>query len=164
MSMSKYLNRVDMEADSMTLEKVQELLDRATPGPWKVCEATIHGRKYGGCWVEGPDVDDGDGMPRGVLIPISGTGGAMSYTTRLVDRQDHDHNDANARLIAAAPDLARAYIAQAKRIEAADRLAEAGDAMIDCHDGRAEAKRPDIWQRLLQRFAAALTAYEEAGK
>ena len=50
------------------------------------------------------------------------------------------------------------------QIEAADKLAEAGGAMIDFHNGPAETKRPDIWQRLLQRFATALTAYQETGK
>lgn len=95
----------------MTKEQIEALLDGTTPGPWKVCETTIHGRKYGGCWVEGPDVDDGDGRPHGLLIPISGSGGSMSYTTRVVDSQDHDHNDANAHLIASAPDLANTAIA-----------------------------------------------------
>lgn len=90
----------------MDNDTIRKLLDAATPGPWKVCETTIHGAKYGGCWVEGPDVDDGDGRPHGLLIPITGSHGATSYTTRLLDRQPHDHNDANARLIAAAPDLA----------------------------------------------------------
>ena len=50
------------------------------------------------------------------------------------------------------------------KAEAAEELAEVCDAMIDFHNGPAEAKRPDIWQRLLQRFAAALTAYKETGK
>jgi hypothetical protein len=104
-----------MEADRMTdtsTESLQRLLDGVTPGPWRACETTIHGRKYGGLWIEGPEIDDGDGMPRGMGIPISGSGGSMSYTTRLVDRQSHDHNDANARFIAAARDLVPALLAE----------------------------------------------------
>jgi hypothetical protein len=37
-------------------------------------------------------------------------------------------------------------------------LVEAGNRMIDFHNGPAAAKRPDIWQRLLQHFANALAA------
>jgi hypothetical protein len=36
------------------------------------------------------------------------------------------------------------------------RLREAGSALIDFHNGPLEAKRPDIWQRLLTRFSAAM--------
>lgn len=98
------------------------LVAEATPGPWKVCETSIHGRKYGGCWVEGPDEEDDNGNLHGALIPLSGSHGSKSYTTRLVDRQDHDHNDANARLIALAPSLAATVIEQQAEI---DRLRKA---------------------------------------
>lgn len=153
-----------MSDDLISAEQAQALLDGATPGPWKCCETTIHGRKYGGCWVEGPDVDDGDGRPRGVLIPISGSGGAISYTTRLVDIQDHDHNDANANLIAAAPDLARTVIAQAAEIarlraqvEAADRLAEAVVPRIQ------PVQNADFARQVREHdaLAAALATYQQ---
>jgi hypothetical protein len=36
------------------------------------------------------------------------------------------------------------------------RLREAGSALIDFHNGPLEAKRPDLWQRLLTRFSAAM--------
>jgi hypothetical protein len=39
-------------------ERAKAALEGATKGPWKVCQTTIHGRKYGGCWVEGPDEPD----------------------------------------------------------------------------------------------------------
>lgn len=107
----------------MDTAELEKLLAEVTPGYWKVCETTIHGRKYGGCWVEGPDVDDGDGCPHGILIPISGSGGAKSFTTRIVDIQCHDHNDANARLIAMAPALARKVIAAEKLVESLAEIA-----------------------------------------
>ena len=113
---------------------LEKLLAEATPWPWRICEATIHGRKYGGCWVEGPETDDGDGRPRGMLIPISGSGGAMSYTTRVIEAQGHDHNDANARLIALAPQLAAALI---EALEALDYSANTLE-ILECDD---EAKQ-----------------------
>ena len=87
------------------------LLAEATPGPWVTGETTIHGVKYGGLWVQGADQLDDDGLMRPPLICISGSGGSRSFTTRIVERQDHDDNDANARLIALAPDLAAEVIA-----------------------------------------------------
>jgi hypothetical protein len=158
----------------MTPEKAQALLDGATPGPWKVCETTIHGIKYGGCWIEGPDVDDGDGRPQGVLIPISGSGGARSYTTRLVDIQDHDHNDANAALIAAAPDPARTVIAQAAEITNLQaRVADAEKLVVAAMDARetilhfvharwSEAEGSD--EDYVGELDAALSAFQEGGK
>ena len=87
------------------------LLADATPGPWVTSETTIHGVKYGGMWVQGADQPDDDGLMKPPLICISGSGGSRSYTTRIVERQDHDDNDANARLIALAPELAEEVIA-----------------------------------------------------
>ena len=109
---------------------LEKLLAEATPGPWRICEATIHGRKYGGCWVEGPEVDDGDGGTSGMLIPMSGSGGSTSYTTRVVDVQGHDYNDANARLIALAPSLAAALLVAEKALrDIDDRIEKAAS----CH-------------------------------
>lgn len=62
-----------------------------TPTPWAVRETVMHGTRYGGLWIEPEDAE--------YLVPLSGTGGAKSYTSRIVDIQDHDHNDANARFI-----------------------------------------------------------------
>lgn len=76
-----------------------------TPGPWIVRQSELHGERYGGLWVEAIDLGDDRGER---LLPITGSGGAKSYTTRLVDIQIHDDNDANAHLIAAAPDLLEA--------------------------------------------------------
>lgn len=113
------------------------LLADATPGPWVTSETTIHGVKYGGMWVQGADQPDDDGLMKPPLICISGSGGSRSYTTRIVERQDHDDNDANARLIALAPELAAAVIAlraqaakdkaRIERLEAALREMNVGD-------------------------------------
>lgn len=62
-----------------------------TPTPWAVRETILHGTRYGGLWIEPEDAE--------YLVPLSGPGGAKSYTSRVVDIQDHDHNDANARFI-----------------------------------------------------------------
>ena len=121
------------------------LLAEATPGPWVTSETTIHGVKYGGMWVQGADQPDDDGLMKPPLICISGSGGSRSYTTRIVERQDHDDNDANARLIALAPELAEEVIAlraqaakdkaRIERLEARLAAAEAGE------DALAEALR-----------------------
>lgn len=71
------------------------LIAGTTPGPWRANATFIHGKKYGGMWVEAPE-----------LIRITGSGGSQSYTHVVTDIQAHDDNDANARLIAAAPTLA----------------------------------------------------------
>jgi len=125
----------------LTPDKAQALLAGATTGTWRLCPDTEFDAPAQQIVASGLDV-------------ATLWGGYLK-------------GDGDAALIAAAPDLARAYIAQAAeltrlraRVEAADKLAEAGSAMIDFHNGPAEAKRPDIWQRLLQRFAAALSAYE----
>jgi hypothetical protein len=129
-------------------ENVARMLDGVTPGPWKCCETTIHGIKYGGCWVEGPAVDEGDGMPRGLPIPISGSGGAMSYTTRLVDIQVHDHTDANARFIAyareALPALAAERDALAEDVSTYQRMVldmTAENEALDARLAEVEAER-----------------------
>jgi hypothetical protein len=62
-----------------------------TPTPWVVRETIMHGTRYGGLWIEPEDAE--------YLVPLTGSGGAKSYTSRIVDIQDHDHNDANARFI-----------------------------------------------------------------
>lgn len=79
---------------------------RWTPGPWKVFQTTIHGKNYGGCWVEPAD--------REQFIQING---GASLTKRVIDRQVHDDNDANAALIAAAPELYEALEPFAKEAE-----------------------------------------------
>jgi hypothetical protein len=95
----------------MNSDELKTLISTATPGPWVTSETTIHGVKYGGMWVQGADQPDDDGLMKPPLICISGSGGSRSYTTRIVERQDHDDNDANARLIALAPELAEETIA-----------------------------------------------------
>lgn len=122
-----------MTTDTETLTK---LLAEATPGPWVTSETTIHGVKYGGAWVQGADQPDDDGLMKPPLICISGSGGSRSFTTRIVERQDHDDNDANARLIALAPTLAaelieaRAEIGLLRADLAAERAS--GDALVAC--------------------------------
>lgn len=109
---------------------LQKLLDEVTTWPWVYREQSIHGRKYGGGWVEGPEMTDDDGKPCATLIQISGSGGSRSYTTRVVDIQDHNDNDANARLIALAPQLAAALIKAREGL----REIESGDCVTDWSD------------------------------
>ena len=72
---------------------------------------------------------------RGSLIPVSGSGGARSYTTRLFDIQPHDHNDANARFIAAARQLVpEAAAALAEKDAANERLKAHLETMLQWAD------------------------------
>ncbi len=143
----------------LTPEAVAAMLEGVTPGPWKCCETTIHGQKYGGCWVEGPDVDDGDERPHGLLIPISGSQGAKSYTTRLVDIQGHDHNDANARFIAWAREAVPALAAKLAEVESDKRemvmqsLADLGQAQ-EAYEAQLAAEAE------VARLRDALTFYD----
>lgn len=109
----------------MTTEELQDLLGRVTPGPWRVGHTVIQGRVYGGAWVEAPD---------DLLIPITGSGGAMSYTAQVINTQGHDHNDDNATLIAIAPDLAAEVIRL--RAELAQTVAANAQLVADAAEVR----------------------------
>jgi len=84
------------------IAKLRDLAEKATPGPWVVCQTVIHGKDYGGHWVEGVELDPEDPAHPERLVQISGSGGARSWTARIFDRQIHDDNEANALFIAAA--------------------------------------------------------------
>lgn len=62
-----------------------------TPLPWQVWQTLINCNEYGGHWIEPADKDQD--------ICISGSGGARSYTRRVIDTQIHDDNKANAEFI-----------------------------------------------------------------
>lgn len=81
-----------------------------TPTPWAVRETVMHGTRYGGLWIEPEDAE--------YLVPLSGSGGAKSYTSRIIDIQDHDHNDANARFIVRAVNNHEALISALKSARA----------------------------------------------
>lgn len=68
-----------------------------TPGPWVVPDQT---------WSRTLTVNTGGGMDA-IMIPCAGSGGAMSYTDEVCALSWNDDGEwlANARLIAAAPDL-----------------------------------------------------------
>lgn len=85
-------------------EKARALLSGATPGTWWF----DNNEGYGANAIHAPHKSD----PR-------------AYESVAHAIGDSAEAEANAQLIATAPDLARAYIAQAARIEAADKLAEA---------------------------------------
>jgi len=92
---------------TIDLEAIKARLEGVTKGPWAVRQTVIHGKNYGGCWVE---------IENGSLIPMSGSGGSMSYTSRILETQCHDHNDANARFIAAARADIPALVAEVERL------------------------------------------------
>jgi hypothetical protein len=75
-------------------------MDGVTPGPWVAKQTVIHKNEYGGWWLEGIDLDPEDATRPERLILISGSGGARSYTTRIIDRQIHDDNEANMKWFA----------------------------------------------------------------
>lgn len=78
-----------------------------TPGPWRVHHTTIHGKTYGAPWIE-PEDDETD-------IQISGSGGATSFTRRIVEFRGTDVDEVNAAFIVRAVnsyDTHRALIAE----------------------------------------------------
>ena len=98
--------------------KLREALDGVTPGPWVAKQTVIHKNEYGGWWLEGIDLDPEDATRPERLILISGSGGARSYTTRIIDRQIHDDNEANMKWFAlCSPDNIGTLLAE----RAADR-------------------------------------------
>lgn len=93
---------------------IEKAMEGVTPGTWGAHQTVIHGRAYGGHWVEVADEDQ--------LIQISGSGGARSYTQRVFDTQGHDDNEANARYVAACNPVAmREVLALARQAEALQR-------------------------------------------
>ena len=119
----------------MTVSKAQALLDGATPGPWLA-----------------------NGEPWNLIVWSAADNRVcfMAHSNGL----DDDRDVATAELVAAAPDLARAYIAAMKRIEAGDKLAEAARPYAS------PVQNADFARQLRQHDAlvAALSAYEEARK
>lgn len=108
---------------AMTAEKIAEELRAGlagvTPGPWVVLETTINGTSYGGYWLE---LADPDGM-----IQMSGSGGARSYTMRVIDQQDHDDNEVNMRHFAnCSPDRITTLLDELDRLKARVAEMEAG--------------------------------------
>jgi hypothetical protein len=81
-------------------QRLREAMDGVTPGPWVAKQTVINGNEYGGWWLEGMDLDPEDATRPERLILISGSGGARSYTTRIIDRQIHDDNEANMKWFA----------------------------------------------------------------
>jgi hypothetical protein len=110
----------------MTPEKAQSLLDGATPGPWCVADETI-------IWTQ---INDPLETTYDIGYPV-----AETRTIRLSighKRWPEGQPEANARLIAAAPDLARTVIAQAAeitrlqaRLAAAEKLAASLEGFTD---------------------------------
>lgn len=128
----------------MTAEQLEGLLEKVTQGEWATQQTVIHGKSYGGLWVECKDPDQ--------LICLSGSGGAKSYTRCIVGTQDHDDSDANAALIALAPSLARRVICAEKLVEALDNLRE----LVTQDIGKQLEAEAEL--------DATLTAYREASK
>ena len=81
-------------------QRLREAEDGVTPGPWVAKQTVINGNEYGGWWLEGIDLDPEDATRPERLILISGSGGARFYTTRIIDRQIHDDNEANMKWFA----------------------------------------------------------------
>ena len=99
-------------------QRLREAEDGVTPGPWVAKQTVINGNEYGGWWLEGIDLDPEDATRPERLILISGSGGARFYTTRIIDRQIHDDNEANMKWFAlCSPDNIGALLAE----RAADR-------------------------------------------
>lgn len=102
------------------LDQIVRGLDGVTAGPWVVKETTVNGIGYGGHWLEVADENQD--------ICISGSGGAKSYTQRVVDTQQHDDNEANLRHFARCdPDAIREIAAYVRDLE--ERLAKAAEAL-----------------------------------
>ena len=110
--------------DTTLIDRAKEALEGATPGPWKPFYDEVTGVKAA------------DGRV------------AICAQITLMGRRHPTEAPANARLIAQAPDLARALI---RKHEAAERLAEACESAFDGID----ATGP-------QEFYLALSAYREA--
>lgn len=101
---------------TITAEQAAKLLEGTTPGPWCCVKDEADGYHIG----TGPWLQDEDGFD----------GYHICQTTGCYEEGEND-----ARLIAAAPDLARALIAsEAARKLAEERLAKAVEALQEARD------------------------------
>lgn len=95
---------------SITIERVKELLVGATPGQWLVYR---NEQQDGKLSVKVPYAHRGMGKEK--------TGNDYSYTVCTVghpfSKGEFDHERENARLIAAAPDIARLAIELSEEVE-----------------------------------------------
>lgn len=158
------------------IEAIEKAMEGVTPGPWQVHQTVIHGKAYGGHWVEVANEDQ--------LIQISGSGGARSYTQRVFDTQGHDDNEANARYIAAcSPDRMGVVLALARQAEALQRenaelrealrpFADVADLVDSETEGVADSDEFQMhfhdylmasWKLSIFRRARALIGGENAG-
>jgi hypothetical protein len=121
----------------MTPEKAQALLDGATPGPWL-----------------------SNGEPWNLIVWSAADNRVcfMAHSNGL----DDDRDVATAELVAAAPDLARAYIAQAVQLEAAQALLAGAEEMrvsnmtrIDAELTRLRAQLAEARNKALEEAAVA---------
>ena len=100
----------------MNAADLQKLLNEATKGPWRLEQGTT--LIWGACIPE-------DASSRGMGYPISEC--RITAISSWAKGPDADAGEANARLIALSPDLAR-------RVIAAEKLAEA--LRVVCQHGR----------------------------
>ena len=128
--------------DQLTDEAVKALLDGATPGPWRAVMGSRHV----------VDVFAGDRD----VVSVYGSGVGFEY------------RDANARLIAAAPDLARALLDARADAQAAVALVleQAGLAVanveIGFHDGISGEWHPMAGPSIISAACAAIRALAPA--
>jgi len=111
----------------MTNEQIETWiasLDGVTPGPWQVEQSTIGGFTYGKAWITPVDPD--------YMLPITGSGGAMSWTREIVEGQIHDNNDVNAAHIARCdPDTIRAVLTELLELRAENEMLKEALGNID---------------------------------
>lgn len=135
---------LDPRAPSSDLvERLRKAMDGVTPGPWVAKQTVIHGNEYGGWWLEGIDLEPEDATRPERLVLISGSGGARSYTTRIIDRQIHDDNEANMKWFAlCSPDNIGALLDE--NAAQAARIAELEGALTQIASRSGHTTNPDL--------------------
>jgi hypothetical protein len=137
----------------MTMIDAAKLLEGTTPGPWRFRDGSD---RCLGFWVDAPgDIVRNDRGP--------------SYAQQIIGDEEYDRKEADCRLIAAAPDLARRVIeleTENARLKAkGDALAE---ALQDALDGVGALTNPSEFPNILgistetgARYVAALAQWGE---
>lgn len=139
-----------MTRPRINTDELRNLLGEVTPGKWV---ATMT-HPTNAC----AHVDQADGY---VSIATCYGGDEGSEQDEHGMWSSQPRRDANATLIALAPEMADELI----RLRAhAEAMAEAAQAMTDLHNGPPSVKRPDVFQLRIAALAAALTAYRTATK
>lgn len=134
---------------TFNIEKMLADTEGATPGPWVIRKDDFHGHMVD---LAG---EDNEGHPRLIRRRTAG----KFYTATVVAAQDHEDNNANAHLIAAAPAMRDKIVRQRDEIERLRAALVEARRWIGDGDCSADAGMKSYWT---DKYSGAIKMVDEA--